>query len=359
MGMKRLWRMDVGGRLPVAWFGFGFCSGLHERFVYSIAYIDKQSRYSWYNVFMIFAVKALRYVSLRLQSTMVQSWSWSGWLKHRPKGVPPWGRRLAGHILHHTSNGPVATSYAQVPSTRAGMRVPWSLCFRKRWLEVQQLQAFCWLGQRRHYRSLGLTGIDLYSRMANFGMWILVRLNEHQGIANQSHLSGRYIRWLLLLDSRWLAAHCWEKARFDNLYPCQKKTEKTIMVETSLMSLHGCALASKPKPPGQLPDSRTCVAAFTSFLNVTNNHRLRYLRTPAIATVRTKNMHLSQWMFYWCLFVLYPADSCRFHMQPNDISFSLPCCPCRHCPKTPECHVSLQIQAVDWDNTPRICRQKT
>lgn len=66
----------------------------------------------------------LRYVSLRLQSTMVQSWSWSGWLKHRPKGVPPWGRRLAGHILHHTSNGPVATSYAQVPSTRAGMRVP-------------------------------------------------------------------------------------------------------------------------------------------------------------------------------------------------------------------------------------------
>ena len=93
--------MDVGGRLPVAWFGFGFCSGLHERSVYIIAYIDKQSRYSWYNVFMIFAVKALRYVSLRLQSTMVQSW-----LKHRPKGVPPWGRRLAGHILHHTSNGP-------------------------------------------------------------------------------------------------------------------------------------------------------------------------------------------------------------------------------------------------------------
>ena len=138
-----------------------------------------------------------------------------------------------------------------------------------------------------------------------------------------------------------------------------KKTEKTIMVETSLMSLHGCALASKPKTSGQLPDSRTCVAAFTSLLNVTNNHRLRYLRTPAIATVRTKNMHLSQWMFCWCLFVLYPADSCRFHMQPNDISFSLPCCPCRHCPKTPECHVSLQIQAVDWDNTPRICRQKT
>ena len=131
------------------------------------------------------------------------------------------------------------------------------------------------------------------------------------------------------------------------------------MVETSFMSLHGCALASKPKPPGQLPDSRTCVAAFISFLNVTNNHRLRYLRTPAIATVRTKNMHLSQWMLCWCLFVLYPAESCRFHMQPNNISFSLPWCPCRHCPKTPECHVSLQIQAVDWENTPRICRQKT
>ena len=34
-------------------------------------------------------------------------------------------------ITHQTAR---ATSYAQIPSTRAGMRVPWSLCCRKRWL---------------------------------------------------------------------------------------------------------------------------------------------------------------------------------------------------------------------------------